>query len=192
MSRMGALLRLTGLAILIAVIGACAGQPEMDIAADASCPELTGSYCAFGQKWEKGQTRLEPAFLPNHLGIERQEGWPDVDRVDFEGASNGTLTITLLNAGTEVDKAVISQPAMVCGNDRTAIRMDTVPWGGAGLVLAFGASAGWSLLQRHQDGSLRIEQQRNETGTLFLVIPLHFSNDSALRFGPYEAGECTG
>jgi hypothetical protein len=47
------------------------------------------------------------------------------------------------------------------------------------------------MMQRRDDGSLRVDEQRYETGTVFFVLPLRFANDSALKFGPYAEGACS-
>jgi hypothetical protein len=178
-------------AVLIALLlTACAGSPPVDTGAgSADCPDMSGSYCASGLLWQKGSTELTPAYLPHYLGVPREK-WDAVDRVDIEGVTAGLLKLTLRAGERELTQTEISAPVLVCGSGRVALQMDAIPWGGAGAILALGASSGWRLFQRNDDGSLRVEEQRHETGTVFLVMPLYINSAAWLRFSPYADNAC--
>lgn len=174
---------------LLVLLSACAGRPPVEPeAGSAACPQLTGSYCANGEVWEEGETAVGRTYLPYRLGIDSTEGWDTVDRVDLDGATDGLLTIVLRAGEQEFARAELSSEDFFCGDDRLMLRMDKMMWSGGLELGGYGASAGWRQFQRGEDGILRVDEFRRETGAIFFVIPLRFKTDSHMRFLPVTDG----
>jgi hypothetical protein len=181
-------LKLITLAAL-ALMTACAGRPPVEPeAGSAGCPQLTGSYCANGEVWEEGSTAVTRTYLPYRLGIDSTAGWDTVDRVDLDGATDGVLTIVLRAGAQEFARAELSGEDFFCGDERLMLRMNAMMWSGGLELGGYGASSGWRQFRRGEDGMLRVDEFRRETGAIFFVIPLRFKTDSHMRFLPAADG----
>jgi len=173
------------------LLAACAGRPPVAVeAGTATCPQLTGSYCARGQRWEQGNTDIKTTYLPYTLGIASAPGWDTVDHVEIQGVDDGLLTIVLWAGDAEFARVELREPELMCGGDRVLLKMDKMMWSGGLELLAFGGSGGWRQFRRGDDGILRVEENRRETGAVFLVVPLVMHSDAQMQFPPTGEGGC--
>lgn len=179
------------IAVVVVVLTACAGKPPIKMSDNnGPCPTVSGIYCATGSISEKSYIDPDRTYLPYYLGIESSPGWDTVDTVEIEGVSDGYLKLILRAGDDEFARAEVSRSELLCEADRFAMRMNTIPWGGAGPILALGASSGWRVIQRDSDGVLHIDQKRRETGTLMLVIPLIRRSQRNMQFQPVGESGC--
>ena len=175
------------------LLAACAGKPPVKATdSNAPCPIVSGTYCATGSISEKGfmSQASDRPYLPHYLGFRYMPEWESVDTVEIDGVSDGSLRLILRSGEDEFARTEVPRSELLCDADRFAMKMDTVPWGGAGPILALGASAGWRTIQRDTDGVLHIDQKRRETGTLMLVIPFIARSKTSMQFQPVHEGGC--
>jgi hypothetical protein len=141
-------------------------------------------------EWQDDRDETEKAYLPTYFGIRSADNWQSISRVDIDGPNEVRLKVTLHTDSQMVTSAEISRSDLICQGDRLALEMNKVPWGGAGPILALGASAGWRVFELGDAGNLSIDETRRETGTIMLVIPLRIRTDTRAEFSPAGDNEC--
>ncbi len=175
--------------VFVPILTACAGRAPVPVESGAqACPDISGSYCIDGLRWERGSTKLRDANLLWYLGV--KTGSRDVrpDRVTLAGVDDGVLRVSVYEGDRSLATATLERPALECGAERVLVKMEPQSWGGSGPILAFGGSGGWNLISRGDDGRLRIQQVRRERGVILLTLPLAFSEESWARFDATDRG----
>jgi hypothetical protein len=173
------------------LFAACAGRPPIDSDdGTATCPDLSGTYCASGTRLDYYDTKPQYTHLPFYFGLDRIPERKDADEVHLDARPDGSLTLTLYAGNEEVSRTEIPRSTFQCDADQVAIRMGTEPWGGSIFVFAVGASSGWWIFDKGEGGSLDVTEKRRETGAVMLVVPLVLNNESTIEFKPASGGNC--
>lgn len=182
------------------LLASCAAHdPVADVApAEVRCPDLSGSYCATGRMYERGQSQVSPARLPWFLRL----GEPDkeldrkiweADRVDFSGGHDGRLDIALFGGSEEVYSIRLNAGEFRCGAGTLLLENAGEMWGGVGPPMMPIIGTGWSdahsLFWKGDDGSLRARKLRRNSGTVMLAIPVSINEEFWARFKPVD-GDC--
>ena len=197
-----AMLHSTSLSTLVATVlltGCAAHDPVADVTpAEVRCPELSGSYCAAGKMYERGQNQVSAASLPWFLPVGEtdqetsQKIW-QADRVSFAGGHDGQLEITLFGGGEQIYSIKLNADEFRCGADTLLLENDGQMWGGVGPpmlpIIATGWSDAHSLFWKGSDGSLRARKLRRNSGTVMLAIPVSINEEFWARFKPAD-GDC--
>lgn len=187
-------------AVLAAVLlSACAARDPVAHVdpADARCPDLSGSYCAAGQMYERGASQVSSISLPWFLpargpDTELAQKVLAADRVDLAGGHDGQLQITLSAVGQPVYSVALDDSEFRCGTDTLLLENAGQMWGGVGPpmlpIIGMGWSDSHSLFWKGADGSLRARKLRRNSGTVMLAIPVNINEEFWARFRPADDG----
>ncbi|NJN51311.1 MAG: hypothetical protein HC809_05545, partial [Gammaproteobacteria bacterium] len=112
------------LALLIGYVMGCAGRPPVIMETDtASCPDISGSYCATGSQWRKGSTELSSIDLMWLLGVKPVDPRARADAITIAGVNDASIRIDVLRADEVVGSALITHPDFRCGDDQVMVKM---------------------------------------------------------------------
>lgn len=178
--------------------GCAARDPIGNVApADVRCPDLSGSYCAMGRMYERGQSQVSSASLqwflpPGEADTELSEKVWNADRAVFSGGHDDQLHITLSAVGQTVYSVTLDASEFRCGTDTLLLENEGQMWGGVGPPMLPVIGVGWSdahsLFWKGTDGSLRARKLRRNAGTVMLAIPVNINEEFWARFSPADNG----